>query len=378
MAADKRQDETGPFLRPKAGDDRLAIFAVAERLAHVGSWHWDLRTGRVEWSDECFRILGHAPGSITPTEQAFYARIHPDDLPGLLAQQKENFETKRATEFDVRLVWPSGELRFARLSGVARVGDAGDLIGFVGTLVDLTELREQHAVMEQTQKHIVQAQKMEALGRLAAGVAHDFNNVLSVVLALSEQMQRTGYDPRLSEDIIRAVDSGASLTRQLLTLAKATPHAHAVLDLGEAVRSGVALLGRLLGKHVSVVCQIDPGAHRIRGDEGKLQQVLMNLGVNARDAMPKGGTLTFEVRRVQGAQGEPRVLLRVSDTGGGIPPEAVEHVFEPFFTTKGQDAGTGLGLSTVYAIVTEHEGTIGVEATSQDGTSFAITFPLAP
>jgi signal transduction histidine kinase len=237
-------------------------------------------------------------------------------------------------------------------------------------------------------ERIRQAQKLEAVGLLAGGVAHDFNNLLTVVNGCTEVLLQDlpGGSPEraLVEEIGRAAERGTTLTRQLLAFGRQQVLHPEIVDPAHAVAETVRLLSRLLGEDVVITTRVDPRAGHVRTDRGQFEQILMNLAVNARDAMPRGGTLAIEVGRVEVGPGDlpspdaspgAFVRLTVRDTGHGMPPEVQVRVFEPFFTTKGPGSGTGLGLATVYGIVVQSGGFITLESEVGRGTAFHVHLP---
>jgi two-component system, cell cycle sensor histidine kinase and response regulator CckA len=238
--------------------------------------------------------------------------------------------------------------------------------------------REQARALEQKQREFLQAQKMEAVGRLAGGVAHDFNNLLSVILGFAHTLaRRLPADPRLHHptgEIILAAERAAQLTRQLLRFCRKEVPEPRVVDLNAVVRGGLAMLRRLLGETIELEERLMPGVVPVRADPGQLEQVILNLAVNARDAMPGGGRLVVETAPADIGD-VPALRLSVSDTGSGITAEVRPHLFEPFFTTKEAGKGTGLGLATVHAIVTEAGGLVDVESSPGRGSSFHVRLP---
>jgi signal transduction histidine kinase/ActR/RegA family two-component response regulator len=244
------------------------------------------------------------------------------------------------------------------------------------------------------EEQLRQSQKMEAIGRLAGGVAHDFNNLLTAIQGYGELILRRGPEDaphkRHVEQILDAASRAASLTSQLLAFSRRTLFQPRVLDINSAIADTGKLLRRLIGEDVELVYRLAPDAGNVRTDPGQLGQVILNLAVNARDAMPRGGRLTLETSRAgelgdgqdvlsvpgfPGAKPGPYVCLAVSDTGAGMSPEVQEHLFEPFFTTKEHGKGTGLGLSTVYGIVTQSGGYIRVRSEAGRGSTFRVYLP---
>ena len=239
------------------------------------------------------------------------------------------------------------------------------------------------------EERLLQSQKLEAIGQLAAGVAHDFNNLLNVISGygdlLLRQLQQGDPGRARIEQILRATQRGADLTRQLLAFSRKQVLEPRVLDLNDVLTGIQPMLRRLIGEHVHIVATLGDGLARVKTDPGQVEQVLVNLAVNARDAMPRGGKLIFEtadveidesfVRTHPGAPLGPHVRLAVSDTGHGMDAQTVSRIFEPFFTTKQRGKGTGLGLATVYGIVKQSGGLIDVYSEPGHGTTFKIYLP---
>ena len=257
-----------------------------------------------------------------------------------------------------------------------------------GAVRDVTEHRQTEQALRRTEEQLRQAHKMDAVGQLAGGIAHDFNNLLTAILGYAEILSEAlGPDHprrREAEQIARAGRTAASLTRQLLAFSRRQVLQPAVLDLNGVVTNVEKMLRRLIGEHIDLVIRLAPELPRIRVDAGQLEQVLLNLAVNARDAMRDGGRLTIETRAVDLSAGNEYdlppgrcVLLRVVDTGCGMSAAVQAHLFEPFFTTKAPGKGTGLGLSTVYGIVTQSGGAIAVESAPGKGAAFVIVLPSA-
>jgi two-component system cell cycle sensor histidine kinase/response regulator CckA len=325
-----------------------------------------------------------------PLEQGYdrsiwFTSIHPDDQPAMQASQEAVMrgETSVVT---FRVIRPDGAIRWVLGRSFPVRDDTGRVYRLVGLSSDVTEVR-------QVQEHFVQAQKMEAVGRLAAGVAHDFNNLLTVILSWSDfLLEKPGRDAEDLEMLQQIRDSGAraaSLTRQLLAFSRKQVIAPRVLDLNAVVQDASKLVRRLVGEDVEFRLVLAPNLGPLLADEGQIQQVIMNLVVNARDAMPNGGLLTVETASVdhpdapgledEGSSAESArgfTMLAVTDTGTGMSAETKAHLFEAFFTTKGVGKGTGLGLATVQGIVEQSGGFIRVESEPGSGAAFRLYWPV--
>jgi PAS domain S-box-containing protein len=263
---------------------------------------------------------------------------------------------------------------------------------FTGYLRDLTAHKQAEETLGRTEQQLRQAQKMEAVGQLAGGVAHDFNNLLTIILGYGELLLSTlsPTDPscELVQEMKKAGERAASLTRQLLAFSRQQVLAPKNLYLDEQVREAEKMLRRIIGEDIDLAVMAEAKAGPVRTDPGQLDQVLLNLAVNARDAMPRGGKLTIEVKCVDldpmyaqirpGVKPGPHVLLAVSDTGHGMTPEVKARIFEPFFTTKEPGKGTGLGLATVYGIIKQSGGHLDVYSEPGKGTCFKIYLPRSP
>jgi two-component system, cell cycle sensor histidine kinase and response regulator CckA len=276
----------------------------------------------------------------------------------------------------------SGELYHAEKT-ITPIKDVnGTITHFVATEKDITERKHLEAQLRQSQK-------MEAFGQLAAGVAHDFNNILTVIQghAALLQSKRLGQVEQASSttEIFRASERAANLTRQLLTFSRRQPMQSRDIDLNETVAGITRMLQRLIGEHIALEARYAPGGAPVHADPGMMEQVLMNLAVNSRDAMPRGGKLIVQTETSMvneayvlsnpGARPGEYIRLSVSDTGDGIAPEDLPHIFEPFFTTKEVGKGTGLGLATVFGVVEQHNGWIEVESQLNQGTTFHVYVP---
>jgi PAS domain S-box-containing protein len=286
-----------------------------------------------------------------------------------------------------RFTLPEGLIAARRSGGwfpiegeVASGFDGARLVGFVITFRDATARREQ-------QNELLHQHKMQAVGRLAAGIAHDFNNLLFVILGYTEEVLRrasiSDTDRRALNEIRKAGDTAAGITQQLLSFSRKEPPVKRELSLNDVVRDTEELFRRLAGPSVQWNFVLDPNPEIIRADQGQIKQALMNLVANARDAMPRGGTITVKTDSVEiprlGLRNAAIRMVRVSvaDTGTGMSPETAERLFEPFFTTRGAGKGTGLGLSIVHSIVTDLGGTVHVRSEPGEGAEFTLYIPVA-
>jgi len=296
-------------------------------------------------------------------------------------ERVEQYETVRRRK--------DGSLVAVSISLAPILDAAGNVIGASKTGRDLSALRQAERTLKNTEDQLRQAQKMEAVGRLAGGIAHDFNNLLSVILSYSDLIlaELKPVDPLTADvtEVRKAALRAAELTRQLLVFSRQEVVAPKVLDLNEVVTSVDRMVARILGEDIELVSVPSKGLGHVLADRNNVEQVIMNLVVNARDAMPTGGKLTIEtcnvaldseyMREHAGVKPGPHVMLAVTDTGIGMDRETQARIFEPFFTTKEVSRGTGLGLSTVFGIVQQAGGSVWVYSELGKGTTFKIYFP---
>ncbi len=344
--------------------------------------------GKIAFANqEALRIVGAAePGQIMG--KALEDFLNPDQKEATLGQLRLlGGEKKEIGTFETRLVRLDGQVRDIEIT--ARTLDYQKLGTVQMVLRDTTERRSQEKARRHNLEQVHEAEKMEAVGRLAGGMAHDFNNLLMVVRGYSELLAaRLGPENPLhkhAEEIQQATERAAALTKQLLAFDRKQRLVPRVFDPNEVVRRAEKLLRPLVRKDIEVVTVLDPSLGRVKADPDQFEQVIMNLALNARDAMPGKGKLLIETSNVdldklyegqpEGMPSGPCVMLAVSDTGMGIEPEARPHIFEPFFTTKERGRGIGLGLSTVYGIVKQSGGHIWVYSERGKGTTFKVYLP---
>ncbi len=362
------------------------MLAKAEEIAGMGAWSWDSDSGKVSGSEHYHRLLGREPGeSATDLDGNL---IHPNDLERFMeAQQRLTREGDFNDEF--RVVLHDGEERILRIQARTQFDRAGKLRHVDGLAQDVTEERASESERRALEIQLLQAQKMESVGQLAGGVAHDFNNLLTVIGGYSEILLDGAGDDEPSRDAATqvqvAVQRAAELTRKLLAFSRKQVLRDEVLDLNDVVSGIESMLERLIGDQIEIQIDLDPRAGRIEADPGQLEQAIVNLAINARDATPNGGVLLISTAAIElpnegrpepesGADG-PCVRLSITDTGEGMSEEVVNRIFDPFFTTKEVGKGTGLGMAMVYGFVRQSGGSIEVESNPGRGTRFDIFFP---
>jgi PAS domain S-box-containing protein len=367
-----------------------ASLAAAQRIASLGSWELDLKdpenmaVNELRWSDETFRIFGYEPRQVKVTPDFFYKAVHPDDRQRIAAALADALKKRDIYDVEHRITLPDGDERYVRERAETVLNDSGKPVQMRGIVMDITERR-------QLGEQLRQSQKMEAIGQLAGGVAHDFNNILTVIhghasLLLVDKTV-TKNAARSAQQIAQAAERAAGLTRQLLTFSRRQVMQPRRLDLNEVVSNLTMMLGRILGEDITLQLNYWAQPALIKADKSMMEQVLLNLVVNARDAMPKGGQLSIKISalkitanqrtyRSEARAGE-FVCLTVADTGCGIDPENLRRIFEPFFTTKEVGKGTGLGLATVYGIINQHQGWIEADSELGKGATFRVYLPLA-
>jgi PAS domain S-box-containing protein len=321
---------------------------------------WNPASERVFGWTSAEMVGNRLPDAMTPVEdrEAREQRIRRTLAGGVV-----NGDRIRRLARDGREVWVD-------LYAAPMLDDEGRTIGLAGLLVDVTEQVALEARLRQ-------AERMDAIGQLSGGIAHDFNNMLTAIRGNAELL-RDGLDPGQAalrtevDEILDAADRAGNLTRQLLAFARRAPLEPQIVDPVAVIREFAPMLGRLIGVHVRLVLDLAPDTGSVRVDRGQLEQVILNLALNARDAMPEGGTL--RIATANDAVGEA-VVLTVTDTGIGMDDSIRSRIFEPFFTTKEQGKGTGMGLPTVYGIVSMQEGTIEVASEPERGTTFTVRLP---
>jgi PAS domain S-box-containing protein len=361
----------------------------AQKIARLGSWEWDAVEDRVTWSEEMMDLYGFNPSEAGSSMPQSLNHVHPDDREKVRLALESSLRTAQPYACDHRSLLPDGSVRAMRGRAEMITDPDGRVIKMIGTAQDVTETQRAEEALRHSEEQLRQAQKMEAVGRLAGGVAHDFNNLLTVIngyCALS--LQKMGADHTLQknfEEIESAAERAAGLTAQLLAFSRKQVLKPRVLNLNSVVSGMEKMLRRVIGEDIELSTTFDSALGNVKADPGQIEQVILNMAVNARDAMPRGGKLTIrtgnvaldEVTRMRNRDLEvgDYVMLAISDTGVGMTDSVQEHLFEPFFTTKGVGRGTGLGLATCYGIVCQSDGDIRVYSEPNRGTTFKVYLP---
>lgn len=355
---------------------------LATASGQLGIWDWDIIDDAVVWNDRMFEFYGVSRDEYRMSHEAWEKSVHPDDREKAIDAINAALSGERKYDIEFRVVHPDGAIKYIKTDAVVIRDKDGKAVRMIGMAQDITDRKHM-------EEQLRQAQKMEAIGQLAGGVAHDFNNILTAIYGHCSVLQmKMGKDAPFRSDIDQiyaAAERAANLTRSLLAFSRKQIMSPKKINLNEIVMNVGKLLNRIIGEDIQLktVCSGKP--LRVFADSGQIEQVLMNLAANARDAMTNGGILTIEtgVQEIDEsfihAYGYGEVgkyaALSVSDTGKGMDAETSKKIFEPFFTTKEVGKGTGLGLSIVYGVIKQHNGYINVYSEPDEGTTFRIYLP---
>jgi PAS domain S-box-containing protein len=346
----------------------------------------------MKWvSPGCRELLGYAPDDLIDNRTiAWIDVIHDEDRAKVFAETQSGLANGGRFQREYRIKTRSGEVKWVWEQGAGVFDAEGRLIALEGIITDITQRKKAEEERASLERQMRAAQRMEAVGRLAGGIAHDFNNLLTVVQSyanfLLEALPRGAAQTSDVRVILDASERAARLVNQLLAFSRRQIQELEVVDLNELVASLDKMLRRVIGEDIELCVTLDPDLGHVKADVSQIEQVLLNLTVNARDAMPKGGRLTIETKNVTldesyvghaetGIKPGRYVMIAVSDTGMGMDQETQSRIFEPFFTTKAKDKGTGLGLSTVFGIIKQSDGYIWVYSEVGRGTTFKIYLP---
>jgi two-component system cell cycle sensor histidine kinase/response regulator CckA len=362
----------------------------SQRLAQLGSYVLDVRTGRWTCSEVLDSIFGIDKGD-EKTVDSWTLLIHPDHRAEMLrhfthevlgARRDFNKEYRIVRKLDgvVRWVWGRGALSY---------DDKGNILTMYGTIQDITTRKIEEENRKRLESQLFQSQKMESVGTLASGIAHDINNILSIIIGsaslLPDKSRDVEKEKRRVQAIMKAADRGSDVVKQLLTFARKSEVHRRPLAVNDLVRETSRLIEETFPKTIAVSLELESQLPTITADQTQLHQVLLNLSVNARDAMASGGTIAFGTRAVSGEEVRKRfplavatryVRISVRDSGTGMDESTLKRVFDPFFTTKGIGKGTGLGLSVALGIVVSHGGFMDIESAVGKGSEFRIDLPV--
>src|SRR5579871_15446 len=386
-----RTDVTDLVRRDEALQKSQANLTAAQRIAKLGSWEMDLVDAKhpernpVRWSDETFRILGYEPGEIAVSNKIFFECVHPKDRDAYIQTVSRAVAQSAPYSVEFRATRKDGREIVVQEIASIHSDAAGRPVRMVGTSQDITERRS-------TEERLRQSQKMEAVGQLTGGVAHDLNNLLTVIIGSAEILEGL-FEQQLPAatqplgNIMNAVEQAASLTRRLLAFARKQPLEPRNVNINEFVTGMKPLLLRALGEQINIEMKTAPDLWTAYVDAHQVEAAVLNLAINARDAMAEGGHLMIETgnmsmdeemaaRYVDVAPGD-YVSLSVSDDGEGMTPEVLARATEPFFTTKPAGKGTGLGLSMVYGFAKQSGGHMNIYSEVGQGTTVRLYFPRA-
>jgi PAS domain S-box-containing protein len=367
--------------RLRSSEERLRVALIAARM---GIWRWHLPTNTQRVDGSMARLLGLGAGDVVESYEQFREHIHPEDRVKVDAAFGNALQSGQDMHVEFRVVWPDGSIRWLLDHGMLMRSETGAPEYLTGAAIDVTERKL-------AEERLVAAQRMDAVGQLAGGVAHEINNMMTAVLGFNELLlNRLGPGDPSSPDlrqIRRAASRAATITRQLLAFSRRQLLRPEVLDLNQLVRELEPMLRQVLGEDRFFATDLADDLGRVRADPGQMQQVLINLALNARDALSTAGTLTVRTCNAviappgadapseEGPAPGSYVVLSVADTGHGMDAATRARIFEPFFTTKPQGQGTGLGLATVFGVVRQSGGSVRVESVPGRGTTFSVYLP---
>ena len=402
-------------------EERLKL---ALEATHIGIWEWNILTDEVVWSRSLELLFGIAPEAFAGTYAAMLEPVHPDDLNLVIQIIDRSLAQRSSYQVEYRIQHSDGSIRWVACQVQVFDDDTGKPVRMIGATQDISDRKQTESVLrkakdelerkvvertaelvsvnsqlqleleerQRAEQKLLHIQRLESLGILASGIAHDLNNILTPILMSVQliEMQRHLDFERCQQPLKIIEDSarrGAAVVKQVLLFARGVEGERTLLQLRQIIGEIQQVVQATFPKSIEVHTQVAPNLWSVRGDTTQLHQVLMNLCVNARDAMPNGGTLSIcaenlfidehYARLNLEAQVGPYTVMTITDTGAGIPPEVMERIFEPFFTTKSVGSGTGLGLSTVIGIVKSHGGFVNVCSEVERGTEFKVYLPAA-
>jgi PAS domain S-box-containing protein len=373
--------ENEETLRKSEERYRYAALATNDAI-----YDWDVGSNQFEWNEGMQGLFGYPAEEVGTTIEWIVSLLHPEDTERVMGTFYGVFEKGGGSKWKAEYRLRRKDGKYADAEGRAHIIRAADGTPkrVIGAISDRTQ-------QQSLESQLRQSQKMEAIGRLAGGIAHDFNNILTVIRMSSEfllaDISESDEHHRDAQEIMKAADRASRLTRQLLSFSRHQVLSPRLLALNEIINGMDGMVRRVVPENIDVVTELDPKLSQVKADTGQMEQVILNLVINAVDAMPKGGRLTIRTMNTEvdasfsashlDVPAGHYVCVIVSDTGFGMDRETVSRIFEPFFTTKGLGKGTGLGLATVHGIVTQSGGKIWVYSEPGLGTTFKIFLPKA-
>lgn len=384
------QDITARKVLEKSLIDSKERLNAAERLAKIGSWELDLTSNRLHWSDEVFSIFDLEPQQFEATYEAFLENIHPEDREKVNLAYNDSLKHKTPYNIQHRLLSKDGDTKTVIEFCESYFDDAGNPLRSIGMIQDITEQNQAQQEKLKLENQLRHAQKMEAIGTLAGGIAHDLNNILTPImgytgLAISQLSTSDPIAENLT-NIEKGTIRARELIDQILLFSRRADTIRSPMKLQNVVTEAMRLLQVSIPPSIRIELKLDDSSGEIMADVSQMHQVIMNLCTNAWHAMePEGGTLTIELEQLSETEEAIRqhpnlsaaeyVCLSIKDTGPGIDSKHIDNIFEPFFTTKSVDKGTGLGLSVAHGIITDHSGTITVQSEQGKGATFRVYLP---
>ncbi len=366
----------------------------AQHFAKMGNWKYSILDNKIECSDEIFNIFERELSRPEPTVEEVRDYVHPEDRLSVEEKIKDQLSScdENATKCEYRIQFKDGEVKSIEHICKKVFDDDGNITHFYGTIQDITERIRAEEDKRRLEEQLIQAQKMESIGRLAGGIAHDFNNILTGIMGFAELLKLKYNDTgtvegNAAEIIIKGTERAANLTQQLLGFARGGKYNPVPLNINKLIKENIRVSEKIFEMNIKVKYDFESDIKNIEADNNQINQVLTNLIINSKDAMPNGGELLFRTENVHHditfIRSRPEfkpgqyVMISVTDTGIGMTKEVRDQIFEPFYTTKGLGKGTGLGLATVYGIIKNHNGFIYCSSESGKGATFTLYFPVS-
>jgi PAS domain S-box-containing protein len=363
-----------------------AYLAEAQRMSHTGSWAWSPPPGDIRyWSEECYRVQGFDPKGIQPRFEEFLQRVHPDDRARVAEVIESAVREKVEFEFDYRIIHPGGEVRFARSVGHPILGPSGDLVEYVGTIIDVTDRRQAEKERErlrEAQADLAHVSRITTMGELTASLAHEVNQPITAAVNGASTCVRwlTRDEPDLGEardaalGVVRNAKRAADIINRIRSISKKGESKRQLADVNDLIGEMIALLRNEASRHsISIRADLDADLPKVMADSVQVQQVMMNLIMNSIDAM-KDVDQTRELAIRSRLDENRQVIISVTDTGVGLPPQQTNQIFDAFFTTKSH--GLGMGLRISRSIVEAHGGRLWAADNSPHGASLSFTLPI--